>query len=447
MNHWRRGASWISKQNFAMSAYSASIGEPESSQDTVFRNTTPSRRPRPPPTKSSNAKPKKPKYNICLRHHFHNVEVRLMDVTETEFLVEMMDDTAAVLEDEKASYDELDLLIADQQAQAKAQSLKQVKTERDVLESRADPGGSRPLLAIDAVIDNVLEDPTLTHTKSTCQQYSSAVQCALEQIDIVNGQLESFKAQIQQLHTTKQNEVAAFQASEQQKCEQRLNEMQAAFNEKVEELREEQQKAMEERIRQEKSRYKSKLAAKDKEYDERLKALQTTDITDFLDVHKEAVEAAEARYSKIEDVQADHERYIRTLEERHKKDLTDQLAGFDTQIESHQKYRDLQAKLRVANVDRKNIKERLTRRQRETTVEVNKLKSRLATAESKLATRDSELSINNSSLAISNSALEDTKAKLQQATSQWKGWGKPIDPMAADRSRLGHGCDDTEAIA
>ena len=128
-----------------------------------------------------------------------------MDVTETGFLVEMMDDTAAVLRDEKASYDELDLLIADQQA--KAQSLKQVKAERDMLESRANAGGSQPLLAIDAAIDNVLEDPTLTHTKSTCQQHSSAVQCALEQIDAVNGQLESFKAQIQQLHTTKQNEV------------------------------------------------------------------------------------------------------------------------------------------------------------------------------------------------------------------------------------------------
>ena len=123
--------------------------------------------------------------------------------------------------------------------------------------------------------------------------------------------------------------------------------MQTTFNEKVEELQEEQQKAMEERIRQEKSRYKSKLAAKDKEYDERLKALQTSDITDFLEVQKEAVETAKVRYSmqQIEDVQADHEQYIRTLEERHKKDLTDQLAGFDTQIESHQKYRDLQAKL------------------------------------------------------------------------------------------------------
>ena len=181
MNHWRRGASWISKQNCAMSAYSASIGEPESSQDTVFRSTTPSRRPRPPPTKSSNAKPKKPKYNICLTHHFHNVEVRLMDVTETEFLVEMMDDTAAVLQDEKASYDELDLLIADQQA--KAQSLKQVKAERDVLESRANPGGSQPLLAIDAAIDNVLKDPTLTHTKSTCQQHT--VKCDHIQLSLL----------------------------------------------------------------------------------------------------------------------------------------------------------------------------------------------------------------------------------------------------------------------
>ena len=70
----------------------------------------------------------------------------------------------------------------------------------------------------------------------------------------------------------------------------------------------------------------------------------------------------------------------------------------------------------MATIDRKNIKERLARRQQETTVEINKLKSQLATAKSKLA-------INISTLAISNSALEDTKVKLQQATSQWKGWG------------------------
>ena len=153
--------------------------------------------------------------------------------------------------------------------------------------------------------------------------------------------------------------------------------MQVTFDKRVTELQEGQQKTIERCLRDEKNRHKDKLGEHARDYDERLKALQTSDFADILEAQKQVASETEARYSKqrIQDVQADHERHIKTIETRHRKALADQQASFDAQIEIHQKYRSLQNKLRVVKTDRDNVNTLLAKQQKNAKAKVNHLKA------------------------------------------------------------------------
>jgi hypothetical protein len=305
-----------------------------------------------------------------------------------------------------------------------AQAIKRSNKVRLSTQANAYSEGSQGLLAAPIVEHDFecLDAIDVQEQEANCKRLD-VVEDALQAVEAVKQEFSQWKAKLDELISTTKEQVAAAQAVEQQRYEQRLKDVQITFDKRVIELQEEQQRTIESRLRDEKNRYKDKLGKNARDYDERLKALQTSDKADMLEAQKQMARETEARYSKqrIEDVQADHERHIKTMETRHRKALADQQASFDTQIKTHQKYRSLQDKLRVARTDQDNINTLLAKQQKNAKAKVNHLKAqtqRLEGDNQNLKAQSQRLEANNQILKASTQRLEANNQVLKANTQQ-----------------------------
>ena len=175
------------------------IGEPESTQDSPCRNTTPAKRRRVPLAKSPKAPSKKVKYNMCITHHLHNVEVRYMDTEITKFLDEQENEVrkaTAALQAELADRESLDQLIREQKSKTKA--VEDLRKELHTLESGAG-GGQHRASGVD--IGGLSEKVDMTGIKDVTQGQSNALRDALQQLEAAKEQIKDCKDQISAFST------------------------------------------------------------------------------------------------------------------------------------------------------------------------------------------------------------------------------------------------------